>query len=79
MNSLTILLSQFSETYMLITHYPSIRGEELPYYAKKATWNLFHAYINVHSQKWIDECTGDGVQAISRLQSQCTNMTFLTK
>ena len=29
-----------------------------------------------HSQRLIDECTGDKVQSISRLQSQCANMTF---
>ena len=35
-----------------------------------------HSYIDVHSQRLIDECPGDGVQAIPILQSQCANMTF---
>ena len=34
-----------------------------------------HAYIDAHSQKLIDECPEDGLQAISILQSQCENMT----
>ena len=33
-------------------------------------------YIDAHSKRLIDECQGDGVQDISRLQSKCENMTF---
>ena len=76
MNSLEILLSQISETYMLLMDYPWIRGEEIPDYAKKATWNLLHAYIDAHSQILIDKFTGYGVQAILRLKYQYTNMKF---
>ena len=61
---------------MLLKEYPSIRGEYLSGYDKKATWNLFHAYIYAHSQILIFEYPGDGVQAISRLQYKCENMTF---
>ena len=53
---------------MLLMDYPSIRGGDLPYYAKNATQNLLHAYIDAHSQKIIDEYPEDGVQAISRQQ-----------
>ena len=56
--------------------YTSIRGENLPYYYKQATWNLLHAYIDVHTQRLIDEYPGYGLQAIQILQSQCANMTF---
>ena len=56
--------------------YPSIRGEELPYYAKKDTWNLWHAYIGAHSQRSIDECPVYGLQAISSLKYQYENITF---
>ena len=35
---------------MLLMENPSIRGEDLPYYAKKATWNLLYAYIDAHSK-----------------------------
>ena len=48
----------------------------MPYYAKKATCKIEYAYIDAHSQILIDEYPGDGVQAISRLQSQCANMKF---
>ena len=56
--------------------YPYIIGEEFPEYAKKATWKTFHAYIDAHSQRLIDEFPGYGVQSISIFQSKCTNMTF---
>ena len=50
--------------------YASIRGNDSLDYAKNATWNLFHSYIDAHSQILIDEYTVDGVQTISRLQPQ---------
>ena len=56
--------------------YLSIREEEIPDYAKKAIWNLLHAYINSHSQILIYGFPGYGVQAISIFQSQCANMTL---
>ena len=61
---------------MLLMNYPYIGGEQLFYHSKKATWNLFYAYIDAHSQRSIDEFPGDGVQAISIFQYQCENMTF---
>ena len=59
--------------------YPSIRVKDFRYFAKNTTWNLLHAYIDTHGQRLIDEYPGDGVQAISRLQSQCANMIFYEK
>ena len=59
---------------MLIMDYPPTREEELPYYAKKATWNLLHAYMDANSKILIDECQGYGLQAISILKYQCANM-----
>ena len=67
MNSLKTLLSQFSETYMFLMDYPSIRGGEILYSTEKATWKLLRAYIDAHSQILIYEHPGDGVQAISML------------
>ena len=61
---------------MLLMDYPSIRGEQLPDYAKKTTWKILHAYIDAHNQKLIDEYLGDGVQYISKFQSKCSNMKF---
>ena len=61
---------------MLLMEYPSIRGEDLPDYAKKYTCNLLHAYIDANSQGLINEYPVDGYQAISRLQSKCANINF---
>ena len=74
-NSLKTVLSQFSDTYMFLMDYPSIRGEDLPDYSKKDTWNLLHTYIDAYSQRLIDGCTVDVVQAISTFQPQCANIT----
>ena len=52
---------------MLLMDYLSIRGEDLPDYAKESTWNLLRAYIYAHSQSLIDEYPGCGVQTITRL------------
>ena len=61
---------------MLLLEYPSIRREEILYYAKKVTWNLLRAYIDAHSQRIMYEYPENGVQDISGLQFQCSNMTF---
>ena len=39
---------------MLLMEYPSIRGEDLPDYDKKATCNPFHSYKDAHSNKLIE-------------------------
>ena len=61
---------------MLLMEYLSIIGEEITYYAKKATWKSLRAYIYVHSQILIDEYPGYGVQAIIIFKSPCENMIF---
>ena len=79
MNSLKNVLSPFKLPYMLLMDYPYIREEELSDYAKKGTWNLLHAYIDVHIQILIYEYPGYGVQAISILQYQYENMIVTGK
>ena len=64
---------------MLLMEYPSIIREYFPDYAKKFAWNRLYAYINAQNQILIDEYTGDGVQAITILKSQCANMNFSDK
>ena len=64
---------------MFLMDYPSIRGKDFLYYAKKATWDLLHGYVDAHSQRLIDEYPGDGVQVITIFQFQCANMTFSDK
>ena len=61
---------------MLIMDYPSIRGEDLPYYYEIFTLNLLHAYIHEHSQILFDECPGYLVQGIKIFKYQCANMIF---
>ena len=68
------ILSQFKENSVLLME--SIKREYLPGYAKKATWNLLHAYIDAHIQIFVDGYPGDKVQDISRFQYQCPNITF---
>ena len=63
-NSLGIILSQYKETYMLLIDYTYIIGDDLSDYAKKATQNLLHKYIDANSQILIDECPGYGAQDI---------------
>ena len=50
---------------MLLMDYPYKRGEYLPEYSKKATWKLFRAYIDAHSQILIDEYPGYVLKSIS--------------
>ena len=73
-NSLLLLLSQFKEAYIFRIDYPSIRGGYLPANPKKDTWKMLNACIGANSKRLIDEYTGDGVQAISRLLYQCENI-----
>ena len=61
---------------MLLMDYPSIRGEDFPYYDKQETWNLLHAYIDSHRKRLIYEYPMYGLQDIIRVQPQCANMSF---
>ena len=79
MNSLKVALSQFNKTFMLLMEYPSIEVEGIPDDAKQVIWNLLHAYIYAHRQMLIDEYPGGGVEAITNLKYQCSNMTFPEK
>ena len=76
MNSLNFFLLQSTDTNMLHMEYPYIRGEDFPDYAENATWNNFHAYIDAHSQRLIDEYTGYGVQDISIIKYQFAKKPF---
>ena len=53
-NSLRISSSPFSETYMLIMDYPSMKIKETLDYDKRATRKKLHTYIDTHSQIIID-------------------------
>ena len=60
----------------MLRNYPYIGGEDIPNYSKRATWILLNAYIDVISQRLIDEYPGNGVQAIKILHYPCANTTF---
>ena len=77
--SLKMVLSQFKQTLMLLMDYPSLRGENFPNYNKQSNLNLLHVYIDARIQRLIYEYPGYGLQAITRLQSQFSNMTFSDK
>ena len=46
---------------------------------KKATRNLLHANIDVHSRRLIAEFPKYGIKCIDKLQPHCANMTFADK
>ena len=72
-NLLKNVLLQFKQTCMLFMYYISMRGDDFPYYDKQFTRNLLREHIDAKSQWLIYYYPGDGVQAITILQSQCKN------
>ena len=72
-----MIFSQYKETCEVLLDYPTIGGEGIIYYVRKAIRNLLHTNIYVHSRRFIAEFPGDGVKYISKLQLYCANMTFL--
>ena len=78
--SLEMIFSQYRETCEVLLDYPKIGGDDvIEDYAKKATRNLLHANIDVHSRILIAEFPKDGIKCIEKLQSHCANMTFSDK
>ena len=57
----------------------NIGGGGIKYHVKKATSNLPHANIDVHSRRLVTELPIYGAKFISKLQSNCANMTFSDK
>ena len=52
---------------MMLMEYTSIRREYLPDDANNSTWKLLYTYIDAHRQRLIDEYTGYGLKAMTRL------------
>ena len=77
--SLEMIFSQNKETFEVFIDYPKIGGENIKSFAKKAIRSIFHANIDVHSIRLIDDFPGDGIKCIEKLQSHCANMTFAEK
>ena len=74
-----MIFSQCKETCEVFTDYPTIGGEYIKYYFKKAIRNLLHANIDVHSRRVIAKFPVDGVNFISKIQSHCANTFFSEK
>ena len=52
---------------MMFIKYPSIRGEDLTYYANNSTSKLLYYYIYAHGRRLIYVYLGDGLKAITIL------------
>ena len=74
-----MIFSQYKEICKGLLDYPTIVGEDIKHYVKKAIRNILHENIDVHSRRLISELPGDGVKYISKIQSHCANMTFADK
>ena len=78
--SLEMIFSQYTETCEVLLYYPQIGGDDvIEDYEKKATRNLLHANIDVHSRSLIADFPKYGIKCIKKLQSHCANMTFADK
>ena len=77
--SLEIIISQYKEICELLLDYPKTGWDHIRYFVRKAIRNILHDNIDIHIRILITDLPGDGVKCIAKLQSHCTNMTFLTK
>ena len=60
---------------MIFSQYTE-KGDDIEYYAKKSIRDILHAYIDVHSRRFIAGFPIYGIKCIEKLQSHCANMTF---
>ena len=68
-----MIFSQYRETCEVLLDYPKIGGDDVDDYEKKATRNLLHANIDVHSRRLISDFPKDGIKCIEKLQLGCTS------
>ena len=69
-DSIDMIFSQYIETCEVLLDYPKIGGDDvivIENYAKKATRNLLHANIDVHSRRLSAEFQKDGIKCIEKL------------
>ena len=74
-----MIFYQYKETCEVLIDYPKIGREDIKYFVKNSIRNILHDNIDVHSRRLIAEFPGYGVKCISKLQSNCENMTFSDK
>ena len=74
-----MIFSKYKKTCDVILDYPTIGGEDMKYYVRKAIRNILYANIYAHSIRLTSEFPVDGVKCISMLQYNCANMNFDVK
>ena len=74
-----MIFSQYKKNCEVILNQPKIGGEDIKDYVGKAIRNILDENIYVHRRRLIAEFPGYGMKFISKLQSNCANMNFLTK
>ena len=79
MESLEVISYQYNETCELLLDYPKIGRGCIKCYVRKAIRNLLHGNIDAHSRTLIAEFPGYGLKCISKLLSNCANITFSEK
>ena len=62
--SLEMILSQYTETCEVLIDYPQIGGEDIKEFAIIAIRNILHANIDVNSRRSIAEFPADGIGCI---------------
>ena len=79
-DSLDMIFSQYREACEVLLDYPKIGGDGvIEDYAKQAIRNLLHANSDVHRRILIAEFPKYGIKCLEKLQSHCSNMTFVDK
>ena len=77
--SLEMIISQYTENCEALLNYPRIGGEDIKYFSKVAIMNILHANIDVQNRILIAEFPADGIKCIQKLQSHFANITFFDK
>ena len=62
--SLEIILLQYTGTCEVLVDYPKIEGENIKIFAKKSIRNLLRANIDVHSRRLISDFPVDGINVL---------------
>ena len=65
-DSLDMIFSQYRETCEVLLDDPKIGWNDVEDHSKKATRNLLHANIDVHSRILIAELPKDGIKCIEK-------------
>ena len=67
-DSLSMIFSQYEETFEVLEDYPRMGGGNVKDYAKQSIRNLLHANTCVHSRRLIAEFPKYGIKCLEKLQ-----------